>query len=244
KPLAFIDLETTGVDVQSDRIVEIGIVKHYGDDMEDTFSCYLNPTIPIPIEATRIHHIADRHIAGCLTFAQRAKEIRSFLEGCDFVGFNLLGFDLPLLEVEFSRTSVEFSRRGRSLIDTMKIFHHYNKRDLQSAYFLYTGQKLNTPHEAFGDALANVGILEKQMQKHQDLPQDMEGLGKWCYDADAFVDIEARFIRIGDAICLNFGKFKGWALSEVAFQHPQYLKWMLNQDFAVDTKSVIQQFLS
>jgi DNA polymerase-3 subunit epsilon len=164
RPLAFIDVETTGLNPYSDRIVELSILKVHPDGTEEYKSHRINPGIPIPERSTEVHNITDADVAGEPTFQQYARSVRDFLEGCDIAGFSVIQFDLPCLEAEFARADVRFSRRGRQLVDSKVIYHRRNPRDLQAAYRKYCGREMETAHSAEEDARASAEILEGQLE--------------------------------------------------------------------------------
>lgn len=158
RPIAFIDVETTGTNPNSDRVVELSIIRIQPDGKEEYRSRRVNPEVPIPAEATAVHGITDADVANLPTFRQYAKGVRDFLEGCDISGFNAIKFDLPCLEAEFARAGVEFSRKGRYLVDSMVIYHKRDPRDLQAAYRKYCGGELENAHIAEEDAKAAAKI--------------------------------------------------------------------------------------
>ncbi len=168
RPLAFIDVETTGLNPYSDRIVELSILKIYPDGSEDYKSHRINPQIPIPAEATAIHGITDADVAEEPYFYQYARSIRDFLEDCDIAGFNVIKFDLPCLEAEFARANIEFTRRDRYLIDSQVIYHIREPRTLESAYQKYCGKEMVNAHCAEADAKATAEILDSQLEIYQD----------------------------------------------------------------------------
>ena len=244
RPLAFIDCETTGVDVQQDRIVELALYKFIpsnGVIIAKLFHEFINPQIPIPSEVIKIHHITDRKVRYALSFAQLTNTIQEFLEECDLAGFNLIGFDLPLLEVEFLRVGKKFDRVGRSLIDAMFIFHQREKRDLTGAYLKYCGRELEGAHQAQNDVQAVIEVLEGQLEAYRDLPRNVKELGDLCYNSVSFVESSNRLILVDGEVSLNFGKHKGKALSEVPHS---YLQWVMKQDFSSEVREIVQGVLN
>ena len=195
RPLAFIDVETTGLNPYSDRIVELSILKVHPDHGEEYKSHRMNPGVPIPAEATAVHGITDADIAEEPKFQQYAKSIRDFLDNCDIAGFSVIQFDLPCLEAEFARAGIEFSRRGRQLVDSKVIYHQRDPRDLQAAYQKYCGKGMESAHSAEEDAKAAAEVLDGQLEMHGDLPRDVPGLCALCYVSDErFIDSEGKFI--------------------------------------------------
>jgi DNA polymerase-3 subunit epsilon len=241
RPLAFIDLETTGLHPHSDRIVELSILKIHPDGTKEYHSRRINPGVPIPPEATAVHGITNDDVADKPKFGQFAKSIRDFLEGCDIAGFNVIAFDLPCLESELERVGVEFSRQGRYLVDTKTIYHQREPRDLQAAYQKYCGKEMENAHVAKEDAKASAEILEGQLEMYQDLPRDVAGLCALCYKVeDNYIDAEGNFIWLdGEAIC-NFGKkHRGRKLQDIAREDPGYLSWVAGADFSAEVKKVV-----
>ncbi len=245
RPIAFIDVETTGLSPYSDRIVELSILKVHPDGTEKYESHRINPERPIPAETTAIHGITDADVAGEPAFRQYAKSIRDFLNDCDISGFNVIKFDLPFLEAELRRAGVEFSRQGRYLIDSQVIYHQRDPRDLQAAYQKYCGKEMENAHSAEEDAKAAAEILNGQLEMHQDLPQDVPGLSALCYKADEnSIDAEGKFIwSKGEAVC-NFGKkHKGHKLKDISIEDPEYLEWIASKDFSPEVKGIASKAL-
>lgn len=240
RPIAFIDVETTGLKPYSDKIVELSILKVYPDGSEEFKSHKINPQIPIPVEATAIHGITNVDVANDPTFSQCAKGIRDFIDGCDIGGFNVIGFDLPFLETEFTRAKVEFSRQGRYLVDSQVIYHKRDPRDLAAAYSKYCGKELKNAHSAEADARASAEILDGQLEVYQDLPRNVSELYPFCYETkENNVDTEGKFIWVnGEAVC-NFGKkYRGCKLKDLASQDPSYLHWIIGADFSSEVQKM------
>jgi DNA polymerase-3 subunit epsilon len=239
RPLAFIDIETTGLRPYSDKIVELSILKIHPNGKEEYKSHRVNPGIPIPAETTAIHGITDDDVANEPMFQQYAKSVRDFLEDCDIAGFSVIQFDLPCLEAEFARANIEFSRRGRQLVDSKIIYHQRDPRDLQAAYQKYCGKDLVNVHNAEEDAKASAEILEGQLEMHEDLPRDVSGLCALCYKIqDNWVDSEGKFIWVEDEAVCNFGKHEGQLLKDIAAEYPDYLEWIIRKDFSVEVKQI------
>ncbi len=239
RPLAFVDVETTGLSPYSDRIVELSILKIHPDGTEEYKSHRVNPGIPIPAEATAVHGITDADVAGEPMFQQYAKSIRDFLEGCDIAGFHVIKFDLPCLEAEFARANVEFSRRGRQLVDSKVIYHQRDPRDLQAAYQKYCGKDMVSAHSAEEDAKASAEVLDGQLEMYEDLPRDVTGLCALCYESDEnFIDSEGKLVWMKDEAVLNFGKYEGRLLREIVAEHPDYLEWIIRKDFSAEVKGI------
>jgi DNA polymerase-3 subunit epsilon len=246
RPIAFIDVETTGVNPNTDRVVELSVLKVHPDGKREYHSHRVNPGVPIPAEATAVHGISDADVAKEPAFRQYAKSIRDFLEGCDIAGFNVIKFDLPCLEAEFTRAGVEFSRKGRSLVDSMVIYHQRDPRDLKAAYRKYCGKELKNAHCAEEDATATVEILDGQLEVHPDLPRDVPGLCALCGGVRAnCVDAEGKFIWVeGEAVC-DFGKkHKGHKLKDIATEDPSFLSWVAGSDFSPEVKTIALKALT
>jgi len=239
RPIAFIDVETTGLSPYSDKIVELSILKIHSDGTEEYKSHRINPGTPIPPDATAIHGITDEDIADEAQFSQYAKSIRDFLKDCDIAGFNVIRFDLPFLEAEFARANVEFSRQDRYLIDSQIIYHQRDPRDLQAAYQKYCGKEMKNAHSAEEDAKAAAEILDGQLETYPDLPRDAAALCALCYKVEENnIDAEGKFIWVaGEAFC-NFGKHKGRLLREIAVDYPDYLEWISRGDFSIEVKKI------
>jgi DNA polymerase-3 subunit epsilon len=245
KPLTFIDVETTGLNPYSDRIVELSILKIHPDGTEEYKSHRINPEIPIPAETTAIHGITNADVVSEPAFHQYARSIRDFLEDCDIAGFNVIKFDLPFLEAELARANVEFSRQGRYLIDSQVIYHQRDPRNLQAAYKKYCGKEMDNAHSAEADAKAAAEILNGQLEMYQDLPKDIAGLSALCYEVEEnTIDIEGKFIwSEGEALC-NFGKHKGRLLREIAIDYPEYLEWISRGNFSLEVKKIVIRALN
>ena len=241
RPIAFIDVETTGLSPYSDRIVELSILKIHPDGAEEYKSHRVNPGVPIPAEATAVHGITDSDVAGEPVFQRYAKSVRDFLEDCDIAGFNVIKFDLPCLETEFARANVEFSRRGRQLVDSKVIYHQRDPRDLRAAYRKYCGKEMEGAHSAEEDAKATAEVLYGQLEMHQDLPRDVPGLCALCYRVEEnYIDADGKFIwSEGEVVC-NFGKkHRGRKLKDIAVDDPGYLSWIADADFSTEVKEMV-----
>ena len=245
RPIAFIDVETTGLKPFSDRIVELTILKVHPDGNKESKSHRVNPGVPIPVEATAIHGITDTDVAKEPAFRQYAKSLRDFLEGCDIAGFNVIRFDLSFLEAEFARAKVDFSRQGRFLVDSQIIYHQRDPRDLQAAYRKYCGKEMKNAHRAAEDVKAAAEILDGQLEMHQDLPRDVLGLCTLCYRVEEnYIDADGKFIWVdGKAVC-NFGtKHMGRQLQDIAAENPTYLIWIAGADFSPQVKEIAAKAL-
>ncbi|SFW63422.1 3'-5' exonuclease [Chitinophaga sancti] len=235
RPLAVIDLETTGTNVATDRIIEIAIVKVMPDKSIQQKTKRINPGMPIPPATTAIHGISDEDVKDCPTFKQAANELRQFMDNCDIAGYNSNRFDIPLLVEEFLRTGLEFDVKGRNFIDVQKIFHLMEKRTLSAAYKFYCDKNLENAHSAEADALATYEILEAQLGRYEQLQSEVEHLAEFTKE-DEYVDFARRMIMQNGVETFNFGKYKGRAVREVLKIEPQYYDWMMKADFPLNTK--------
>jgi len=240
RPLAFIDVETTGLKPYSDRIVELSILKIHPDGREEYKSHRVNPGVPIPPEATAVHGITDADVAGESMFQQYAKSVRDFLEGCDIAGFNVIKFDLPFLEAEFRRVGIEFTRKDRAFIDSQVLYHQLDPRNLEAAYMKYCGKDMVNAHRAEEDAKAAAEVLEGQLEMHEDLPRNVLGLCALCYEMGKnYVDADGKFIWVEGEVVCNFGKkYKGSKLRDIAEEDPSYLSWIASADFSPEVREI------
>ena len=241
RPIAFIDVETTGLNPYKDRIVELSILKIRPDGTEEYHSRRINPGVPIPPDTTAIHGITNEDVADKPQFGQYAKSICDFLKDCDIAGFNVIRFDLPFLETEFARANAEFSRQGRYLVDSQVIYHQRDPRNLQAAYQKYCGKEMENAHSAEEDAKAAAEILDGQLEMYADLPRDVSELCALCYKVEEnYIDAEGKFIwSEGEAVC-NFGKkHRGRKLKDIAVEAPDYLSWIAGADFSAEVKEIV-----
>jgi len=245
RPLAVFDIESTGINPRTDRIIELSIVKLLPPKgMQELRTFVVNPGIPIPPESTAIHGITEADVAGKPLFKDLAAEIYRFLEGCDLAGYNIIRFDVPMLIEEFLRASINFSMEGRRLVDAQRIYHKREPRDLKAALQHYCGELFLEGHRAEADALATVRVLEGQFNRYPDLPRTMNELDKYCDLRDpSWVDRDGKLRWVNGEIAINFGKKKGERVSELARVDPNFLKWILKSDFASDTKAIITKIL-
>ena len=241
KPLAFIDLETTGLNIASDRIVEISIVKVHPNENKDIVTRRVNPTIPISTESTSIHGISDDDVKNEPTFKQMAKELANFIEGCDLAGYNSNKFDIPMLAEEFLRAEVDFDITKRNLVDVQNIFHKMEQRTLAAAYKFYCDKDLVDAHSAEADTIATMEILLAQVEKYDSLENNVAFLSEFS-KATNNVDLLGRIVYDKNNVeVFNFGKHKGKAVLEVLEKEPGYYHWMMNGDFPLYTKKVLTQ---
>jgi DNA polymerase-3 subunit epsilon len=240
KPLAIIDLETTGINLGLDRIVEIAIVKILADGTRIVKRKLINPEIPIPKASSDVHGITDEMVKDAPTFKQVAHELKQVLDGCDIAGYNSNRFDIPLLMEEFLRVQVDFDMKNRKLLDVQNIFHKMEPRTLGAAYRFYCNKTLEGAHGAEVDASATFEILQAQIAKYPDLGTNIDSILK-VIGEDQIVDFARRFIMENGIEVFNFGKFKGRPVSDVLKAEPQYYDWMMKGDFPQHTKQKLTE---
>ncbi|MCR8666395.1 3'-5' exonuclease [Aestuariibaculum sp. M13] len=239
KPICFFDLETTGVNITTDRIVEIAILKVHPNGKEESKRWLVNPTIPIPKEVTAIHGISDEDVADKPTFKEVAKEVYNLIKDSDLGGFNSNRFDIPLLAEEMLRAEVDFDMKNRLAVDVQTIFHKMEQRTLSAAYKFYCDKNLEDAHTAEADTLATYEVLKAQIAKYDDLENDTKFLAEFS-SRKQFADF-AGFIaynKNGEE-CFSFGKHKGKLVTEILEAEPGYFGWLLNADFPLYTKKVL-----
>lgn len=240
KPLAFIDLETTGVNLGTDRIIEIAIVKILVDGTRTTKRKLINPGIPIPLASSEIHGITDDMVKEAPSFKQVAQELKQMLDGCDLGGYNSNRFDIPLLMEEFLRAEVDFDMKGRKMLDVQQIFYKMEPRTLGAAYQFYCGKTLEGAHSAAIDASATYEILESQLERYPELGNTIDTVLKQIGE-EVIVDFARRFVMENGVEVFNFGKFKGRPVAEVLRTEPQYYDWMMRGDFPQHTKQKLTE---
>ncbi|MCH5216627.1 MAG: 3'-5' exonuclease [Muribaculaceae bacterium] len=240
RPIIFFDLETTGVDITKDRIVEISIIKVHPDGKEEQKTRRVNPEMHIPEAATAVHHITDDDVKDCPTFKQIAKSLAAYFEGCDIAGYNSNRFDIPLLSEEFLRADVDFDFKRHRFIDVQTIFHKMEKRTLEAAYKFYCNADLDNAHSADADTRATYEVLKAQIDRYPSLKNDVE----WLSEFSSFnrnVDLAGRIIlNDNNQEVFNFGKHKGKLVTEVFRTDPNYFAWILDGEFTLDTKKVVR----
>ncbi|NLI71507.1 MAG: 3'-5' exonuclease [Bacteroidales bacterium] len=238
-PLIVFDLETTGTDIVTDRIVEISYLKVYPNGREESKTILINPEIPIPETASAIHGIYDKDVAGCPTFKEVAKEIMRDIEGCDLAGFNSNRFDIPLLAEELLRADVDVDLMRRKFVDVQVIFHKMEQRTLKAAYKFYCDKELDNAHSAEADVKATYEVLQAQLDRYPELKNDIEFLSKFSAHTNN-VDFAGRIVYNdkGEEV-FNFGKYKGQKVTDVLNKDIGYYGWIMNSDFALHTKKVL-----
>jgi DNA polymerase-3 subunit epsilon len=238
-PLIFFDLETTGIDIAADRIVELSYLKIYPNGEEESKTMRINPTVPIPAKVTAIHGITDEDVKDSPTFGEIARSLSRVFEGCDFAGYNSNKFDIPLLAEEFLRCDVDIDLKKRKFIDIQVIFHKKEQRTLSAAYKFYCDKNLEDAHSAEADTRATYEVLKAQLDRYQDLTNDMDELSKFS-SHNRNVDFLGRIVYDDDGTeIFNFGKYKGQPVEEVLKKDPGYYGWMMNGQFPLYTKNVL-----
>ena len=254
RPLAFFDLETTGVNIAVDKIVEIAILKVMPDGSEHVYNKRINPGRPIPVESSMFHGIYDDDVKDAPLFKELAAEIATFLGDADLAGYNSNKFDVPMLMEEFLQAGVDFSLKGRSFIDVQNIFHQMEQRTLKAAYRFYCDKNLDNAHQAEADVRATFEVLKAQLKKYDGVSYE-DKHGKVSYpivnDVEALhnftnlsrpVDFAGRLVYNDEnKVVINFGKHKGRCIFEVFKQEPSYYAWMQNGDFPLYTKKVLEE---
>ncbi len=254
RPLAFFDLETTGVNVASDRIVEISILKAMPDGTEEIKTMRINPGVPIPLESSLIHGIYDEDVSRESTFKQAGEELARFLDDCDLAGYNSNKFDIPVLMEEFLRAGIEFDIENRHFVDVQNIFHQMEQRTLRAAYQFYCGKVIENAHSAEADIKATYEVLLAQIGKYENqdwedkkgvvskpVQNNIEALHKFT-NLNKPVDFAARMVYNDEGIeLINFGKHKGRSVEDVFQAEPSYYNWMQNGDFPLYTKRCLEK---
>ncbi|MCG8411574.1 MAG: 3'-5' exonuclease [Bacteroidales bacterium] len=239
KPIVFFDLETTGIDITHDRIVEISLLKVFPDGKEESKTLRVNPEMPIPKQASDIHGISDEDVKNEPVFKLVAKEVAKFIEGCDLGGYNSNKFDIPLLAEEFLRVDLDIDLKKHRFVDVQVIFHKMEQRTLSAAYKFYCQKNLENAHSAEADTKATYEILKSQIERYEDLQNDIEEISKFSSHTKN-ADFAGRIVYNdkGQEI-FNFGKYKGQTVESVLEKDQGYFGWMLNSDFPLYTKKVL-----
>jgi DNA polymerase-3 subunit epsilon len=254
KPIAFFDIESTGVDVAVDRIVEISFLKIYPDGNKESLTIKLNPTIPIPLSASLIHGIYDQDVADALTFKEMAKDFNAFLSNCDLAGYNSNKFDIPILVEEFLRAEFDFDISGRKFVDVQNIFHFMEPRNLSAAYKFYCNKPLQNAHSAEADAYATFEIFKAQLERYEGVECEDEKGTKYTPVVNDITKLselahKTKNVDLAGRIIFNdkgqevfaFGKHKDKSVVEIFAKEPSYYNWMMQGDFPLYTKKIITQ---
>ena len=239
KPICFFDLETTGIDITKDRIVEISILKVYPNGNKESKTWLVNPTIPIPKAASDVHGITDERVAGEPTFKELAKQIHNMIKDSDLAGYNSDRFDIPLLAEEMLRAEVDFDLGNHVSVDVQTIFHKMEQRTLSAAYKFYCGKDLIDAHTASADTNATYEILKAQLDRYDNLENNIKKLSEFTYrkqiaDFAGFIGYNDK----GEEI-FTFGKHKGKRVEDIFDEEPGYFGWLLGADFPLYTKKIL-----
>ncbi len=240
RPIVFFDIESTGINVNKDRIVELALLKVRPDQAEESRTYRFNPEMPIGGEAERVHGISDEMVKDAPTFRALAHEVADFLRGADIAGYNSNRFDVPMLAEEFERAGIDFEWRSIRFVDVQTIFHKMEQRTLGAAYKFYCQKELVNAHSAQSDTQATYEVLQAQLERYPDLKNDIKFLSDFAAH-NKTADFAARFLLDKkDREVVNFGKYKGKLLEEVLREDPGFFKWMMEGDFPLYTKRVLQ----
>ena len=245
RPIAFIDIETTGLNKQHDRIVDLCVIKIHPNGVEETLNSVIDPTIPIPLESTQIHSITDSEVKGKPTFKEFAQKLIDFTDNCDLGGFGT-DFDLAILESEFKRIGINYSREGKQIVDVQSIYHKLEPRDLNAAHLKYCGKPLENAHRAYIDVRATIDILESQLKQNERLPHDISSLYEFCNPKDPnWIDPDGKFAWFEGKAIVNFGnKHKGQTLEFVSKNDIAYLQWIISASFPAEVKEIANKAIN
>jgi DNA polymerase-3 subunit epsilon len=244
RDLVVLDTETTGADVTLDRVVQIALVRLQSDGFRREFESLVNPGVPIPVEAQRVHGITDSMVEFAPPFRRLVPDLLEFMKDADLAGFNLLRFDIPVLKNEFQRCGHNWDLDGVRIVDAQIIFHKMEPRDLSAASRFYCGKVLEGAHGALADTRATLEVLLAQIERYPALPRDVKGLDAMFHQPDQrFVDSNRRFFWRNGEATFNFGNRRGQSLREVAQNNPGYLQWMLDSNFSSEVKGLVEDAL-
>ena len=243
RPIAFIDLETTGINIATDRIIEIAIIKILPDRTKVVKHKLINPQMAIPKASSDIHGITDDKVKDAPTFKEVANELKQFIDNADLSGYNSNRFDIPLLMEEFLRAGILLEMTNRRMLDVQTIFHMMEKRTLEAAYKFYCEKELTDAHSAEADASATWEILEAQLTRYEHLGNTIETVLQFTGE-EKYVDFARRFVLDNDVEVFNFGKHKGRCVAEVLKAEPQYYDWMMKGDFPLHTKQKLTEIFN
>ena len=244
RPLVFFDLETTGIDVYRDRIVQIGAIKIMPDGTQTEHEWKVNPQMPIPKGASDIHGITDEIVADAPTLGDIAAEIATLFNDADLGGYNIRNFDIPLLRAEAGRIGLEINFEDAKVIDGMSIFKIQEPRTLTAAYKKFCGEELVDAHDAIADIRATLAVVEGQLDHYDDLPKAVDDLHEFCFPANPdALDAEGKIIFVDGELTINFGKNRGKSLQSLSMEDPGYLEWILKGSFSDKVKEAVRGVL-
>ena len=251
RPIAFIDLETTGIDIVRDRIIQIAVLKVFPDGNEEMKTWIINPTIPIPAVTSEIHGMYDEDVKDKPTFADISNSLANYINDSDLAGYNSNRFDIPLLIAEFLRVDIDFKLEGRNIIDVQTIFHKMEPRSLRAAYKYYCGEELIGAHDAENDIRATYEVLKSQLERYENAEYEDKD-GNKSYPIKNDIDVLQKFTPFDfldptkklvyddqNQVIFNFGKYKGELVAEAFKKEPNYYKWMMEKEFSSFTKIAV-----
>ena len=243
KQIVFLDIESTGLNLTKDRIVEIGLLKINADHSQERKIWRFNPEIPIPEEITKIIGIKDEDVSDKPLFKNGAKELQNFIGSADLAGFNIFKFDLPMMMEEFIRAGIDFDLSKRKVIDVQRIFHTMEKRNLSAAYAFYCGKELIDAHSAMADTDATFEVFAAQLEKYAELGDNVDSINAAIGNPDDnIIDLVGRIVRHEDGTeMFNFGKYKGHKVTDVLKKDPGYYNWIMTSDFTEYTKKKLTE---
>lgn len=245
KPIIFFDLEATGTDPGTDKIVEIAMIKINPNGNREKYHKRINPGIPIPAETTAIHGITDEDVKDAPTFKQIAKELYEWMKGCDLGGYNAVRFDIPMLAEELLRCDVQVDFTERRFVDVQQIFFKMESRTLSAAYEFYCQKKMENAHSAEADIETTIEVLEAQLDRYNDdIENDVKALHTFTNGDEGIVDYARRMVMKDGHPVFNFGKYKGKKVEDIFTEQPQYYDWMMNADFPLHTKQKLTEILT
>jgi len=243
RPIVFIDLETTGINIAIDRIIEIAIIKILPDKTKLVKHKLINPQMPIPAASTEIHGITNDKVKNAPAFKDVANELKQFIDNADLSGYNSNRFDIPLLMEEFLRAGISLDMSNRRMLDVQSVFHMMEKRTLEAAYKFYCQKELIDAHSAEADASATWEILEAQLERYSNLGNTVDTVLQFTGE-EKYVDFAKRFVMDKDVEVFNFGKYKGRSVADVLKAEPQYYDWMMKGEFPLHTKQKLTEIFN
>lgn len=244
RPIIFFDLETTGVQLGKDRIVEMALVKILPGGARDSYVKRINPEMPIPAQVSAIHGIFDEDVKDAPTFKQVAHSLYEWMKGCDLGGYNSARFDLPMLAEEFLRCGIPVDFEQRRMVDAQQIFFKMEQRTLTAAYQFYCGKTIENAHSAEADILATIEVLEAQIDRYEALTDKVEHLHDLGSGGEECVDFARSMVKKNGVVVFNFGKHKDRSVEDVFTKEPGYYDWMMKADFTLHTKQKISEILN
>jgi DNA polymerase-3 subunit epsilon len=245
RPLAFFDIEATGISPRADRIIDLAVVTIHTNGEESTHQWRINPGVPIPPETTAIHGITDDDVKESPLFADVADEIFDIFNPCDLAGYNNTRFDIPMLIEELARANVLFNMEDRRIVDIQRIYHRREPRDLTAALSYFAGEEHTDAHGALPDVIATIKVLEGQFEKYPDLPVSVEELDEYCNPRDpSWADKVGRLKWNNGVLTLNFGKKKGLSIESILNEDSGFIQWILRNDFPEDTKRILKNAIA